>query len=116
MVEKSVYRTPSEVISWMSASWRVIGLEGFCGAGKSWLAEALVREHGFRDIETDKYVRVKGGDSYYVDRLDLDALKNDIEEAESTQDVRCVIHGICLRDILHRIDKKADAYLYVKRV
>ena len=94
----------------------LIGIEGFCGAGKSRLASDLVVECGCVTIDTDAFVRTKGGDLHYVERLALPEILDTIKKYRQNPTLRIVIHGICLREILSKLDIEPDVYIYVKRL
>ena len=110
-------RDQGGVLPSMSRHVRLLGIDGFCGSGKSRLAESISQTKGYLEFETDKYVKVKGGDVYYADRLDLEKLKSELtDRLGSNKHICCVVHGICLRDILERLGMKADMHIYIKRV
>lgn len=112
----SVLRSIGQVHAWIAARGGRIGLEGFCGVGKSTLAASLEDRAAYTAVDTDTFVKVRDGDTYYVERLDLERIKLAIEEKGAACDSTTIVHGICLRDTMQRIGLSLDAFVYIKRV
>ena len=90
----------------------VVGIEGFCGSGKSYLAERLARD--LLDtvvLDTDDHVAGKDERLPYVERIDYRRLKR----ALTTTSGAVLIHGICLRTIMRRFGVAPAMFIYVKR-
>lgn len=104
-------------------SVRIIGIEGFKGAGKSCLAKMLGNDVNLAVLETDEYLcSVLYRDSlpyeydkssHYVDGLDLEVLAEKLNTQLATHGI-VVVEGICLRDTLAKIQYKADLTIYVE--
>ena len=78
---------------------QIVGIEGFCLSGKTYLGERLADQLNARLVSTDCFQEIQDRDKYYVDRLDLKELKREITEAiQLNQPV--ILEGICLRDIM----------------
>ncbi|MDJ0950595.1 MAG: hypothetical protein QNJ94_16910 [Alphaproteobacteria bacterium] len=77
------------------------------------MAKALAGQLRALGVSTDDYVRIKNGDVYYTDRLDLSALASDIESALS-QEEQVVLEGICLRNTAARLSLQVNLFVYTK--
>ena len=104
------------MLEWIRRRPGSIGLEGFCGSGKSHLAKRIVDELGYAEIDTDAFVILKDGDWHYPDRLDIDGLQDLFADLQSKFDSKIVMHGICLRETLARLRRKLNTFIYIKRV
>ena len=93
----------------------VIGIDGFCGAGKTCLARQLSDALDAGLISTDCHVVRRGGCSHYVDQLDLVALRDSLHQAARTHR-QVILDGICLLDVVQRlgISKNSVCHVYVK--
>jgi hypothetical protein len=89
----------------------VVGIDGASGAGKTSFAKLLCNELNGKHIEVDSYLHQHRGE--YVSHLRLEILRKDV--AASVEPVS-LIEGVCLLDILERIQITLDVLIYVKRV
>lgn len=56
----------------------IFGVEGFTGAGKSYLADALGRDMGAPVVHTDQYVTGENESLPYAERLDYNRIRSAI--------------------------------------
>ena len=93
---------------------RIVGIEGSCGAGKTYLGRSLTKQLNGSLVSTDCFVATQGGHTDYVDRFNLDRLKRVVAEAlRLSQPV--ILEGICLRDTISRVSSMpVDLFIYVK--
>ena len=93
-------------------SFRLVTIDGIDGAGKSptasWLAGAL----GFQWIELDKFLNE--GKPGYVDYIRYADLRQRIFDARS-QSTPVIVEGVCVLEVLDRIEEKPDLTIYIKR-
>jgi len=94
----------------------IIGIDGFDGLGKSSFAEKLYKDINAKYIALDdiKNLYMENNEKFKFKKETLEKLKNKIEEL--IQNKNLVIDGICLLEILNRIDKKCDFLIYIKGV
>lgn len=92
-----------------------VGVEGFSGSGKSKLSQDLGGDLKAGVIHTDNFVTVGDESLSYPDRLDYKRIATDIEDAGSTKSL-ILVEGICLRDVLRRLNLSVDFFVYVKRI
>jgi len=85
--------------------YRIIGIDGIDGAGKTTLAKEL-EEIGYLRISLDDYLVKKSGE--YFKFLDLNKLKRDLKNKE-----KIVIEGVLLKKILNTIGVKTDYLIYI---
>lgn len=89
----------------------LVAIEGFMNSGKSTLAAALAPELGTTVIHTDEFV-VPGDESLpYTERLNYERL-----EASLRNEFAMIVEGICLRQVLKRINMVPSTYVYIKRI
>lgn len=102
--------TPQEVTDAVrSMSAMRVGIDGIDGAGKSTLASELSSELGFPHISLDSFLeREQGG---YVEHIDYPKLRAALEALQGF-----VVEGVCLRQVLGRIQVQPEVYIYIKRV
>ncbi|MCY4596261.1 MAG: hypothetical protein OXC19_15860 [Bryobacterales bacterium] len=95
----------------------VIGIDGFCGSGKTFLARQLSKALKADLISTDCHVVKQGGHWHYVDRLDLTALSNSLHQTAGT-DRKVILEGICLLEVITRLGVSTNSvrFVYVKRL
>lgn len=92
-----------------AAGWRRIGIDGVEGAGKSDLAVFLSGELGHPVLNLDDYLfQNQGG---FVDFIDYPALSAAISSMPSL-----ILSGVCLREVLERMQIDVDGHIYVKRM
>lgn len=89
----------------------IIGIDGFNGSGKSYLAEKIMTYlHGVL-FSLDCYAGKNTG--VYLNNFDYERLLKEFNLIN--QDVRVIIfEGICLLNILEKIDIQLDKLIYVK--
>jgi hypothetical protein len=94
----------------------LVGVEGFCGSGKSCLAKRLAQLGVGRSLDTDSYLPALSSEEAdsYTDRLKASDLKADIQGAQDETGV--VLSGVCLRQVLQRLGIEADVFICVKRL
>jgi hypothetical protein len=91
----------------------LVAVEGFMGAGKTSLASALASSVGALAVHLDGFVAPGDVTRPYVNRLNYAALASAIEASSASTSV---VDGICLRDVLNRLGRTPDLYIYVKRI
>ena len=91
----------------------IIGIDGAIGAGKSCLAHAIGSRFGETVISLDKYVT--SGKGRYRTSIRYQSLRQDLERYKGQERV-LVVEGVCLLEILDRVDVSPDVVVYVKRV
>jgi hypothetical protein len=92
----------------------VVIIDGESGSGKSSLAMRLAKDFRAARISLDCYVR-SGISGYYVDLLEHEYLKEDIQRFGNFFPV-LIIEGICVQDVLQRYGLTWSAAIYVKKV
>ena len=91
----------------------IIGIDGSIGSGKTILSYCLGCELKFPVIAVDNFLkRHQGG---YRDQINYDNLA-DFIDSKITSGKSLIIEGICLLQILKRIDRQEDVLVYVKRM
>lgn len=91
----------------------VIGIDGATGAGKTCLAKSFREDLGVPLLCMDDYVAKKRG--AYVGCLRGKELRCAVDEAlEKTGMV--IVEGVCLLEILERIEVTVCVHVYVKRI
>ena len=88
---------------------RIIALDGFDGSGKSTYGKGLCDElrYQYFDIDGSYLVENQVG---YIENLMFDNLLEDVTRANSPG--VCVLDGICMRDILDRLNITASVNIY----
>ncbi len=86
-----------------------IGVDGTNDAGKSTMAGNLSKILGLRHLNLDEFlIKESGG---YLDYLKYDEIKL------QTSETKCfVVEGVCLLNVLEKIDTSIDCLIYVKRM
>ena len=92
----------------------MIGIEGFCSSGKSTLADCLGRDVEAEVIHTDSYAVKFDEPPPYLQCLKISELSVALTQRSKSR--RCIVEGICLRDVLAGCNVDADFYLYVRRL
>lgn len=90
-----------------------VGLEGFTGSGKSYLAGELQRDLDACVVHTDEYVCGEDESAPYPSRLDYLRLLSDVDRAGCNSSL-IIIEGICLRQVLCRGGLSASVFVYIK--
>lgn len=89
-------------------SANIIGIDGADGSGKTTLSKEIGQHLGLPILNLDDYlIRSQGS---YVDHLKYNELLEFIEINKNT----LIIEGLCLIDVLKRIDLQLDCFIYVK--
>src|SRR4051812_17652442 len=78
----------------------LIGVEGFCSSGKSWLADRLGADLPSSVIHLDSYCTPRDDPPPYVDGLDIEGLKHALQKLKPSH--FSVVEGICLREALSK--------------
>ncbi len=86
-----------------------IGIDGTNDAGKSTMAEKLSKILGLMHLNLDNFlIKESGG---YLGYLKYDEIKQQASETK-----HFVIEGVCLLNVLEKIDTSIDCLIYVKRM
>jgi hypothetical protein len=91
----------------------VVGVEGFTSSGKSHFADLLAKEVSAVVVHTDEYVTEGDVSLPYRDRVDHIAISSALSGIALRSSL-AIVEGICLREVLHRLNIAASAYVYVK--
>ena len=86
-----------------------IGIDGIECSGKSTLAREISGALGLPCISLDSFVEKKMGG--YVEHIDYSKLKATLENLEGY-----VVEGVCLHQVLGRIQLAPSASIYIKRM
>jgi hypothetical protein len=92
----------------------IAGIEGFMNSGKSYLSNEVGASLSYIVLHTDDYITPGDESLPYIERLDYNKLQLSLNEALCSSTV--VIEGICLRQILARINVAPALFVYVKRM
>ena len=87
----------------------IIGVDGWLGAGKSFLAEALAASTQGEAVDLDVYLETNR--NCYVAALRLEEISSRLSGGGLL-----FVSGICLRHVLHLIGVEAKAHVYIKRM
>jgi hypothetical protein len=88
-----------------SRQFGLLAIDGPPGSGKTYAAQYLANELQIPCIHVDDFlIEHEGG---YVDYIRYDDLE------ESLADAPAIIEGVCLLEILQRVDASADLFIYV---
>ena len=93
----------------------LIGIEGFTGSGKSYLADTLAVDLNAVAVHVDAYVAGEDESLPYWNRINHLQLAAAVEASRS-QARLTIIEGICLREILQRARLSVALFVYLKRV
>lgn len=93
----------------------LVGIEGFTGSGKSYLADALAEDLNAVAVHTDGYVAGEDESLPYWDRIDHHRLAAAVGALRSQAQLT-IIEGICLREILQRARLSVALFIYLKRI
>ncbi len=86
-----------------------IGVDGVDGVGKSDTSTVVASEFGIPVIGLDDYVQKNQGG--YVSFIDYSAIA-----ARIAANTCFVIEGVCLLEVLERLDVRLDCLIYIKRM
>ncbi len=91
------------------ATCRRIVIDGDPGAGKTTLAQIMARQLNASVISFDDYMPGDGG--VYTEQIDCARLKFEILAA---QDKTVIIEGVCMLQIMSKIDLEHDYHIFLK--
>src|SRR5262249_33856889 len=80
----------------------IAGLEGFCGSGKTKLADPLSVRVPMSVCHVDSFAKKFDQPPPYTECLDLGALRLVLEQRDYSRPT--LVEGICLRDVLTLVD------------
>lgn len=97
----------------------IIGIDGFFGAGKTYLADHLAKILGtdnvnIIDIDNKEKSYYPSNSSFAIEYIDFDKLKSDIINIQRKTSI--IFSSACLLQILGKIKISPDIYIYVKRM
>jgi hypothetical protein len=93
----------------------IVGVEGFMNSGKSYLSNAIGSSLGCHVIHIDDCVAPGDESLPYIERLSYERLKESLSSACVGSSV-VLVDGICLRQILARLEVNPAQFIYVKRM
>jgi len=104
-----IYRSESAIITDLQKnSYRIIGIDGVDGAGKSTLAKTLGKELNLSVISLD--TSLIEDQKSYVANIKYDELSEKIKKIDGP----FIIEGVCLLDVLEKLSIKSIYLIYVK--
>ena len=91
----------------------IIAIDGMCGSGKSTLAREISQLLGATHIELDNYLNknLPG----FVEHIEYDEVGQAVGNS-SKQQKAIIVEGVCVLEILKRLEYKPDVLIYVKRL
>lgn len=89
--------------------WTRICVDGVDGSGKSGTALALAAVLGVPVIKPEDFSSRDHGGT--VDFIDYDALRAALDASAAW-----IVEGVCMREVMRRAHRDADAYIYIKRL
>jgi hypothetical protein len=93
----------------------IIAIEGHSTSGKTTLGEDLAERLSAASLSTDAYARPESTARSYVERLQHDQLRADLDRLMVNRAL-IVIEGIALRDTLRKVSAVPQVFVYVKRM
>lgn len=93
----------------------VIGVDGFMGSGKTWLALELAESLGGIRISLDSYINRDTETQDYPSKIMQHHLASDLQKLKDAFQF-VVVEGICLLEVLVPISAPPDSLVYVKRI
>jgi len=101
----------SEILTKLKTSgFRVVGIDGIDGTGKSTLAASLTEELGCSHINLDDHIDKNQGK--YVNHIHYTVVQEIINGAV----LPIIIEGVCLLAITERLQLNLDTLIYIKRI
>ncbi len=92
----------------------VVGIEGFCGSGKSMLANKLGKRGRMSVVHMDDYATKFDEPPPYPECVDIVRLRSALVTRDPLR--ASVVEGICLRDVLALVGIAPRLLVYVKRI
>ena len=92
----------------------IITIDGVDGSGKTTLASDISKQSSLKHIEIDDIYLVKN-QGKYVDAIQYRRLKYDISWSMNNNQ-KLIIDGICILEILDKINIYPDLKIYVKKI
>ena len=86
-----------------------IGIDGIDGAGKSTIANRLSESLGLSHLNLDDYLDKENGG--FLEHLKYDEIKQ-----HTLKTRHFIIEGVCLLNVLEKIETSIDCLIYVKRM
>lgn len=93
---------------------RVIAIDGYIGIRKSNLAYRIASELKIDVISIDNFVSINK-DRFYLNALNFGILKSKIDGLKKYKE-SFIIEGICILDVLKRINTQSNILIYCKKV
>jgi hypothetical protein len=93
-----------------TANASLIGIDGIDGSGKTTLSKKIADELGYIQIKLDDYVDRNCGT--FVEHIRYDELRSSIHSTHAP----IIIEGVCLLAVLEKLQRKADLFIYVRRI
>lgn len=93
-----------------SDQFRLIGIDGTHGVGKSTLARQITSELCYNHINLDDYLEKNRG--YFVKHIQYDLVRIKIENTTAPT----IIEGVCLLAVLEQLKMTPDLLIYIKRI
>ena len=90
--------------------WRIATVDGWLGSGKSCIGREMSRLTPMWAFDLDAFIVQRK--EAFLDALALQSLR----AAIVTWEARIVITGVCVREVLERIEIQADLHIYTKRM
>jgi len=113
ILETRIINTENELIAALKNisfdSKSIVSIDGVDGVGKTTLSSKIAQELCISNIELDDFVQKN--QNGYINHIDYDRLLKKI-----ITDKPVVVEGICVLEILNRIQIKPDVSIYIKVV
>jgi hypothetical protein len=107
------FNHPEELAAYIRSLERgLVVFDGVLGAGKNYMAEIMSERVPCSSFDTDDFVVPM--QRKYVGALQVDALRDRIEEAFATSPI-VVLGGLCGRQVVERAKLSAAAFVWIER-
>lgn len=103
-----------EIISDLSRG-AIVVFDGFCGSGKTSLAQKISRKLNIQHIDSDCYIIKQSDTESYTLLLDIEHLKEIIETFIKRKKT-VLFSGICAQETLGMLGVDPDYRVYVKKI
>lgn len=90
----------------------LITVDGMCGSGKTYLAQALADKLGYRHVEIDLFLIEKEG--LFQEQIRYDELGDALQQVHAGSST--VVEGCCIQAVMKRMKKVAELKIYVKKI